>query len=106
MKLKWVLAAKYKGEAHVITCKLSNQTLYHINLKLRHNKPDWSKTQHGVMAHGIIIDKYLKEDDEGVYRCEHTAEQGQNTYAEYNLTASGKSAQEDVSSQSGLYLNH
>ena len=93
MKLKWVLAAKYEREAHTIMCELWNQTLYHVFLNLRHNKPDWVKTQHGVSADGIIIDKYLQEEDEGVYRCKHTSEIGLSTNAEYNLTASGKSAQ-------------
>ena len=106
MILKWVLTAKYEREAHTITCELRNQTLFHMNLKVETNKPDWIKTQHGVTANGIIIDKYLQEDDEGVYHCMHSEEAGANTFTEYNLTASGKSAQEDVSSQSGLNLNH
>ena len=93
VKLKWVVTAQYKGEAHIITCKLRNQTLYRLQFKLEPNKAEWIKTQPGVTVDGIIIDKYLKEEDEGVYRCTHAAELGQYTYGEYNLTASGKSAQ-------------
>ena len=106
VKLKWVLSAKYKNAANTVKCELRNKTLFFLSLKVEPNRPDWVETQHGVTANGIIINKNLKEDDEGMYCCTHTDQTGHNTIAAYNLTSSGKSAQEDVSSQSGLYLNH
>ena len=93
VKLKWVLSAKYEKEADTIKCEFGNQILFYFNLKEEHYKPHWIKTQHRVTADGIVIDKNLMEDDEGVYRCTIMEVSGLSTHTAYNLTASGKSAQ-------------